>query len=208
MQATTQKIVTLRNKINLSHAKALRRSRELLKVTRQELGIRLGLTLKAVEKYENGRAIIDEEKICNVLKVLNLKRLDYEKIRRGKGIGLRKKVKVVCTNQQRRSYQRVISKEVRVLKILREMNNLTQDQASSICGYSRPTIGHIENGRIEIPIDRIKHIVSSYGYCFSKFEELMKEEILRDEVIKICTQKIITLSEEKLKMVQSLLTNL
>lgn len=66
------------------------------------------------------------------------------------------------------------------LKILRQMKSLTQDQALSICGYSRPSVGHIENGRIEIPMERIGHIVTSYGYQFSKFEELMKEEILRD----------------------------
>ena len=52
--------VTLKDKINLSHAKALRRSREQLKVTRIELARRLNLSPKAVEKYESGRAIIDE----------------------------------------------------------------------------------------------------------------------------------------------------
>ena len=55
--------VTLKDKINLSHAKALRRSREQLKVTRIELARRLKLSPKAIEKYESGRAIIDEEKL-------------------------------------------------------------------------------------------------------------------------------------------------
>jgi transcriptional regulator with XRE-family HTH domain len=198
---------TLKNKINLSHAKALRRSRELLKVTRHELGHRLGLSLKAIEKYESGRAIIDEKKLQNVLEALNLNHGDYEKIRRGKGIGLKKKQKTVHSNQERRSYRRVITKEVRVLKILRQMKSLTQDQASSICGYSRPSVGHIENGRIEIPMERIRHIVASYGYQFSKFEELMKEEVLRDEIIESCSQKLISLPEDKLKIVQSVLAN-
>ncbi|MBA2404392.1 MAG: helix-turn-helix transcriptional regulator [Bdellovibrionales bacterium] len=57
MQATT-----LKNRINLSHAKAIRRSRELLKLTRKEMASRLGISFQAVEKYESGRAIIDEER--------------------------------------------------------------------------------------------------------------------------------------------------
>ncbi len=88
------------------------------------------------------------------------------------------------------------------------MEKLSQDQASSICGYSRPTISHIENGRIEIPLSRIRHIVLSYGVEFRKFEELMKEEVLRDEVIEICHERMLKLSEEKLKLVQSLLGNI
>lgn len=199
---------TLKNIMNLSHAKALRRSRELLNVTRAELGRRMGLSYKAIEKYESGRATLDEKKINKILLALNLERAQYEKIRRGKGIGIRRKIKTVCTNQDRRSYKKIITKEIRVLKILRQMKNLSQDQASFVCGYSRPTIGHIENGRMELPENRIKHIVSCYGYSFVKFEELMKEEILRDKIIESCTKKILLLSEEKLKMVQTLLLNL
>ncbi len=81
--------VTLKDKINLSHAKALRRSREQLKVTRVELALCLKLSPKAVEKYESGRAIIDEEKLQSILKALDLKHEDFEKIRRGKGRGLK-----------------------------------------------------------------------------------------------------------------------
>ncbi|MFP5384445.1 MAG: hypothetical protein ACLGHN_00095 [Bacteriovoracia bacterium] len=40
MQASTMK-----DKINLSHAKALKRARELMKVTRIEMAKRLGLSL-------------------------------------------------------------------------------------------------------------------------------------------------------------------
>lgn len=200
MQATT-----LKDKINLSHAKALRRSREQLKVTRIELARRLNLSPKSIEKYESGRAIIDESKLQSILKALDLKREDFEKIRRGKGCGLKKKKKTVLTNKERRSYQRIITKEVRVLKILRQMKNLSQDQASSICGYSRPSIGHIENGRITLDQNRIEHIVESYGHPMSEFQGLMKEEVLRDEVLNCCFEKMLSLPEEKLKLINSLL---
>lgn len=197
--------VTLKDKINLSHVKALRRSREQLKVTRIELARRLNLSPKAIEKYESGRAIIDEGKLQSILKALDLSREDFEKIRRGKGCGLKKKKKTVFINQERRSYRRIITKEVRVLRILRQMKNLSQDQASSVCGYSRPSIGHIENGRIELDENRISHIVLSYGHEMSEFYRLMKEEVFRDEIIDFCYHKMMHLSEEKLKLIQSVL---
>ena len=200
MQATT-----LKDKINLSHAKALRRSRELLKVTRIELARRLTLSPKAIEKYESGRAIIDEGKLKSILKALDLNLQDFEKIRRGKGCGLKKKKKTVFTNQERRSYRRIITKEVRVLRILRQMKNLSQDQASSVCGYSRPCIGHVENGRITLDQDRIEHIVESYGHPMSEFDRLMREEIIRDEILSVALETMKRLSEEKLKIVSSLL---
>lgn len=78
------KATTLKDKVNLSHAKALRRSREQLKVTRIELARRLNLSPKAIEKYESGRSIIDEGKLQGILKALDLRQEDFEKIRRGK----------------------------------------------------------------------------------------------------------------------------
>lgn len=88
------------------------------------------------------------------------------------------------------------------------MKDLTRDQASSVCGYFRPSIGHIENGRIEIPSDRIEHIVSLYGFEMKYFEDLMNEEVLRDEIIESCQEKLMKLTEQKLKLVQSVLANL
>ncbi len=159
---------TLKEKMNLSNAKALRRAREMMRVTRLQMSERLNLSLEAIKKYESGRAIIDEEKINKWLLTLELTQDDFKKIKKGKGIPRGRKIKTIINNSDRRSYQRIITKEVRVLKILRQMKNLTQDQASAVCGYSRPSIGHIENGRIELELDRINHIISSYGFVTSR----------------------------------------
>lgn len=203
MTATTQK-----EKINLSHAKAIRRTRELLKITRNELSSRLQLSIKAIQKYESGRAIIDDEKLVQILKALEITREDYEKVRRGKSLLIGKKVKTVHVNQNRRSYRKIITKEVRVLRVLREMKNISQDQASSICGYSRPSIGHIENGRIALDQNRIEHIVKSYGHPMSEFDRLMQEEVIRDEILNKALETMKRLPEEKLKIVSSLLQTL
>ena len=163
------------------------------------------MSLEAIKKYEKGGAVIDERKIQNYLKALDLTNEDYQKIKKGKGLSRNRKKKTVFTNKERRSYQRIITKEVRVLRILRQMKNLTQDQASAVCGYSRPSIGHIENGRIELNKDRIIHIVRCYAHEMSEFQRLMKEEVLRDEVLKSCFEKMLSLPEEKFKLVDTLL---
>lgn len=196
---------TLKEKINLSHAKALKRARELMKVTRVEMARRLNLSLEAIKKYEKGGAIIDEKKIQKYLEVLDLTMDDYQKIKKGKGISRNRKKKTIFINQERRSYQKIITKEVRVLKILRQMKNLSQDQASSICGYSRPSIGHIENGRITLEKNRIEHVVECYGYSMSEFNRLMREEIIRNEVLSQAFEIMKRLPEDKLKIVSSLL---
>ena len=203
MFATTQN-----QKINLSNAKALRRSREVMKITRAEMAARLKVSPQAIEKYESGRALIDEEKIQKYLSALDLTQTDFQKIKRGKGITRNRRKKSVISNEHRRSYQKHVTKEVRVLKVLRQMKNLTQDQASAVCGYCRPSIGHIENGRIELTLDRIQHIVSNYGFEMSEFQRLMGEEVLRDEVLNKAIEKMKNLSEEKLKLVSNLLFTL
>jgi transcriptional regulator with XRE-family HTH domain len=200
MQAATQN-----ERINLSNAKALKRAREVMKVTRIQLSSRLNLSLEAIKKYESGRALIDDEKIQKYLSALDLTQTDFQKIKRGKGISRNRRKKSVVSNEHRRSYQKHITKEVRVLKVLRQMKNLTQDQASAVCGYSRPSIGHIENGRIELTLDRIQHIISNYGFDMSEFHRLMNEEVLRDEVLDKAIEKMKNLSEDKLKLVSNLL---
>src|SRR5690606_367318 len=81
----------------------------------------------------------------------------------------------------------------------------TQDQASSVCGYSRPSIGHIENGRITLDQNRIEHIVESYEYPMSEFHRLMREEIIRDELLSVSFEIMKRLPEDKLKIVSGLL---
>ncbi len=86
-------------------------------------------------------------------------------------------------NSDRRSYQKIVTKECKVLRSLRRIKKISQDQASAMCGYSRPTIGHIENGRIELSEERLRHIVKSYGYKYSDFEGSMAKAELRDTIV-------------------------
>ena len=201
-------MTTLSNmeRMNLSNAKALRSAREQLKVTKVELARKLDVSVKTIDRLENGDGPLTDDKIKGVLNALGISSEEFSRVKKGRSpIFSRKRVKLVTENALRRSYKKVITKEVQVLKTLRKMKAISQDQASSLSGYSRPSIGHIENGRIELDQDRITHIVSSYGFEMSEFQRLMSEEVLRDEILERCHSKMIRLSEEKLKVIQSLL---
>ena len=42
---------------------------------------------------------------------------------------------------------------------------------------------------IELDKDRIKHIVESYGYLYSDFENNLKKEELSDSIVDYCIKK-------------------
>ena len=192
---------------------ALRKIRELKGLSRKEAGALLSVSCKQIEKIENGRSNLSEPKILNYLSQYNISKNDFLLICEGKFDIVKNKYgppkpKIIENNKLRRSYKRIITKEVRVLINLRKIKKYSQFRASLICGYARCTMGHIENGRIEIPKDRIKHIVNSYGFTIEAFDKMMKSEVLRDEILDKCISTLETLADDKLHLLQSLLANL
>ena len=127
-----------------------------------------------------------------------------EQVRRRLGY---KKKKTVSNKRGRRFHTKIITKEVRVLQVLRILKNLSQRKASSICGYHKKAIGVIENGRVELSETRIVHIVKSYGFTMEDFERHMKSEVLITEIQDECISIIKGLCEKNLKAVHPLLLN-
>lgn len=191
-------------KLTMIDLKAIRLLREEKGITRHDLADALGVSYKAVEKFENGRLPLSLEKKEMLFKVLGLEEKELRRIKKH-WVVIPKRKKSVFENCQRRSYRKVITKEVRILALLRKRRKLTQDKASALCRYSRPTIGHIENGRMEISHERIRHIVGCYGFSMEEFQTLMDEEILREDLVSECNEKLNLLSEAKLKLIHAML---
>lgn len=192
---------------------ALRELRLECGMTLKEAGEKYGVFSKGMGAIENGRVCLNREKIEAIINSYGLTYLDFVRAKRliEKGSKRRPKrtfVKTVLKNSDRRSYQKIITKECKVLRSLRRIKKISQDQASAMCGYSRPTIGHIENGRIELSDERIRHIVKSYGYKYSDFEGSMAKAELRDTIVDTCLEKINQLDDTKLEIVKNLLRSL
>lgn len=193
--------------------KALRELRLSRNLSLEEAAIPLGIKSKGLGHIENGRVKLTREKIEKIIVNLGFNYHDF--LRAKKKIKDDKKnrvnsptIKKVLTNADRRSYQKIITKEVKALKALRVLRKISQDEASFRCGYSRPTIGHIENGRIAVGQERILHIVKCFGYKIEDFDKYFKAELMRHEIIEQCKDKILDLSDEKLILIKGIIDSI
>jgi transcriptional regulator with XRE-family HTH domain len=189
----------------------LRKMRETKKITRKQAGILFNVSHKTIERLENGRGSISDEKLMVFANAYSFNLLDIQLMREGRyGDRLLPKTDRISNKdhnrKNRRFCQKKIQKECKVLRELREQKNLSQYNAGLLCGYNRATIGHIENGRINIPRDRIEHIVKTYGFTIEKFDELLLDnKILRHEMRDKCLDVIHNLEESKLQAVHGML---
>ena len=193
-----------------NEALSLRKLRELSGLDRKQAGIKLGVSHKTVEKFENGRSQLSPTKVGEILRGYDVPQEDFEHVLNGRFDAIRekyapKRVKIIEHKQLRRSYKRDISKDVLTLIALRRLKSLTQCEAALKCGYARCTMGHIENGRIELPAKRIEHIVKTYGFTMADFNYHKNSEAFVTDIQDECIKVIRALSEEKLKAVFPLL---
>lgn len=199
-------------KITLEH-RALREMRLSKNLGLEEAALPLGIKSKALGHIENGRVKLTRERIEKIIFSLGFSYYDFIRVRKKiKDDKInrtnRKVIRSVLKNTDRRHYQKIITKDVRVLKNFRKMKNLSQDEASKICGYSRATIGHIENGRIELSKERIDHISMCYGFTYSDFENQLGVVNLREETIDYCSRNLKSLSDEKLNLIKTMIDSL
>jgi len=189
----------------------LKKLRELKSLTRKETGVILDVSFKTIEKYENGRTPFSKSKLDKILHAYGFSYDDFCLCRDGKlqllkkGLGY-KTSKVIEHNNLRRSYQKVVSKEAKVLQVMRTLKGLTQYKASHFCGYHRTAIGHIENGRIDLTKKKIYHIIENYRFTLGDFNHHMNAEVFVTDIQNDCIKILKSLSEEKLKAVYPLLS--
>ena len=193
-------------------AVTLRKLREIRGLSRKEASVLLSIGHKTVEKFENGRTLLGRPRIDRILKTYGFTHEDFLLCRDGKSEQIEKRFchkneKPVDDRRDRRFLKKIITKEARVLRVLRQIKGLSQYKASLICGYHKGAIGHIEMGRIQLPKSRIVHIVKSYGFKVTDFESHMKSEVLVTEIQDECISIIRALSEKNLKAVHPLLLN-
>lgn len=199
-------------RITFDH-QAIRELRLSQNLTLTTAGEKIELSRKAVSAIENGRVYLGRDRIEQIVKAYGLTYFDFVTVRKKIEKESKKRkgrviIRKVLSNSDRRSYQKIITKEVRVLRSMRKMKGLSQYKACELCGYPKATIGHIENGRIDISEMRIKHIVESYGYKFSDFEEYLKQDETKDIMIEKCIDKMYSLDKCKLDLVNNLIRSL
>ncbi len=186
--------------------RAIRLGRELKKMSRKDLALEMGISPKTIEKLENGRMKYAKAYLEKILDILGIAPEEFLLLKRGKMLGLSTtRDKKVLENKDRRSYRKQVTKECKALRSLRLIKGLSQDKASRLCGYARATIGHIENGRIELDQGRIAHIVKSYGLTMEDYYRESLDGFDRARIIEECLGFISKMEQSKLKTIHAML---
>jgi len=189
----------------------IKKLREIKGLNRKEAGLLLEINHKTIESFENGRNPLTEKKIAKYIALYGFTKEDFDLCLKGHITQVKNKyntpqIKVLENNSLRRSYKKLISKEVKTLKVLRLLKKITQYQASAFCGFDKSAIGHIENGRIELTPTKIEHIINSYGFTSAEFNYHLNSERFITDIQDECVSIIKSLNEEKLKVVYPLLS--
>ena len=200
-------------------ALTLKTLREIRGLSRKEAGVLLGLNHKTVAKLESGGVVLHQNRIDKTVRAYGLTYEDFLSCREGKSEQIQKRFchknqRVFSNNKRgsgnnrdRRFNKRIVTKEAKVLKVLRQLKRLSQRKASLICGYHKTAICFIENGRVHLHEAKINHIVKSYGFTLEDFERHLKAEVFVTDIQDECISIIRALSEKKLKAVHPLLIN-
>lgn len=172
-------------------------------LSRIEAAKLLGWTQRSFEQIENGRCNFSEERLQKIIKAFGYTDQEFLRIQsEAKGILARicetGKSDQSIDRKPRRNHYKIVTKEVRVIKILRKRKGISQHQASMLCGYVPSGFGQIEVGRIELKNERINHILRSLGYKWKDFEDLMIAPVLRDEIIENLNKDIQKLDDQAL----------
>lgn len=191
----------------------IKKMRLLKKLNRQQAGLLFDFSFKYIEKLENGRGPITVEKFREFQEKYGFSDNQVEDLRTGKieaptdANCIRKRI--TCEKRQDKRFRhRRITRECKVLKELRLRIKLDQASASKKCGLGKNTIGWIENGRVTLTQKKIAHIVESYGFSMELFNQLLKVNPLKHEMIEQCCQIISEMDENKLRAIQPMLQSI
>jgi len=109
----------------------------------------------------------------------------------------------------RRSDKKIMTKEARLLKFMRESRHLSMRRVAPILGLSEATVNHSENGRRDIDEKLIKRFLKVYGYSYEEFKNMLDGEFEVPEHLRSeCVDIINRLADSKLKMVKAILVTL
>ena len=192
---------------------ALKAARLKKGLSRKDGAKALGWTWSSLEQIENARCNISEARVRRIYSGYGLTSKEFEQIR----LDPKRVIAEFCdegkhdqsvARKPRRNHFKIVTKEVRVMRILRMRKKLTQYQASQLCGYIPGGFGHIEVGRITLTPRRVDHILTSLGYTRADFETLMTAPVLRDDLIEECTKAIQKLDDSKLESALSIINAL
>lgn len=106
----------------------------------------------------------------------------------------------------RRSNVKIVTKESKTLKHLRELQKLSLIKASKKIGISEAKLNHCENGRCDLDPVIILKIISAYGYSYPEFIEFTSgKKHIPENRYEDCVNMIRRLDKDKLRTIKAIL---
>lgn len=195
----------------ISDAVAIKKMRLLRKMSRKEAALVFSYSRSSIEKVENGRGKLTPDRVRRFVEGYGFTWNQFLDLKLGKQPdGFQpavapKKIRIIEHVELRRSYKKIVTDEVRALRMFRKRKGISQYEASEICGWCSATIGHIEQGRIELTEERIKHILNAYSFTLKEFYESVRSGIKREEIEEECVKLIQRLDDNRLLAVKGIL---
>lgn len=107
----------------------------------------------------------------------------------------------------KRSQQKIITTKSKIIRFMRISKKISQPDAARSAGCSPQAIGHYENGRMDIPENRLRRLLTLYDFTFEEFNEYLSGKPVpmvnvKDECLQLIDQ---IRNEEKLRAVHTIL---
>lgn len=166
---------------------AFKAARLSLGLNRQQAAERCSCSVRALEQLENGRCNYTEDRIRRLIGKMGMEWDEFQKIESSPERALAEidayNLERTLPRKPRRNLYKIVTKEVRAIRILRKRRGISQYKASELCGFKECTFGLIEAGRTDLTDSKIDLILRSLGYKRQDFEKLVQADVMADEVI-------------------------
>ncbi len=166
---------------------AFKAARLSLGLNRRQAAERCSCSIRALEQLENGRCNYTEDRIRRLVRKMGMEWEEFHKIENSPEKALAQidayNLERTLSRKPRRNLYKIVTKEVRAIRILRKRRGVSQYKASELCGFKECTFGLIEAGRTDLSDNRIDQILRSLGYKRQDFDKIVRADLIADEVI-------------------------
>lgn len=108
-----------------------------------------------------------------------------------------------------RSTYKVITKEVKIIRSLREKRALSVNKAALLIGTNKSTLTALENGRINLSEAWIEKILKSYKFNQEDFKKLQEVNVVsKDELLEEIMTSMRKLNQENILTISQLVNGL
>lgn len=106
----------------------------------------------------------------------------------------------------KRSQKKIITREVKIIRVLREKKKLSVKKASVAIGTNKSTLTALENGRIDLSAEWIKRILKGYSVSEASFNQLIDaRDSIKEEIVSEVNEMLLKLSDERLLIIRQML---